>query len=341
MKLNAGQLIQFLANPSTRMSGFLLYGNEPARIAQLRDRIVATTGGPNVVAEMRVEHVDAREIPSNSTAISDLVRSTSFFGGQRIVCVDHASGAVSPSIKHCLDAWNEGHALLVVSAGRLKPNSRLRRRFENEARLAAIAVYADKPGENEIRFLLNEAGIRDVNPDALQDLIAVAGEHESSQLQNLVAKLALYKLGDDSPLAPQDVEACAPEIGELALEEVLNAVADQRPADIGPAIRKLSKSDRKAAKMCIFARMLFKNILETASHPQGPAVGVTMIRPPLYYDRRTRMIRQARLWGVKGARQALQELSAIDLKLRTDIRTPAESAVERVFMRLALRRIRH
>ncbi len=330
-----------LSSSSTRIVGFLLYGNEPARIAQLRDRIVAKTGGPNAVAEMRVEHVDAREIPSDSTAITDLVQTTSFFGGQRIVCVEHASGATGACIDHCLDAWNDGHALLVVTAGRLKPASRLRKRFEGDARLAAVAVYADKPGHNEVRFLLDEAGIREANPDALQDLVGVAGEHDTSQLQNLVAKLALYKLGDDSPLAPQDVEACAPEVGELALEDVLNAVADQRPADIGPAIRKLSRGDRNAARMCIFARMLFRNILETASHPQGPAIGVTLIRPPLFYERRTRMIRQARLWGVKGARQALQELSAIDLKLRTDIRTPAVSAVERVFMRLAFRRIRH
>ncbi|MCY4543191.1 MAG: hypothetical protein OXB95_12510 [Rhodobacteraceae bacterium] len=339
MKLSAARLRSLLADQNLPHAGFLLFGNEPARISQLRDKLVDRIGGPDAISEMRVERVDAKEIPADSSRVADLVQAVSFFGGRRVVCVENAAGSIWPSIERCFANWTEDHATLVVSAGTLPASSKLRKLFETNPRLASVAVYPGKPQQSEVVDALAEAGLSDVSQEALQDLVVIAGEHETAELQNLVEKLALYKLNDDTQLQPKEVAECAPLTGETALDEVLNAVAGRRAADIGPAIRKLSRNDRRPARMCTQARTLFRNILLAASHPQGPRAGAMSIRPPLYFERRDNMIRFARLWGAEGARQALQDLSQVDLQVRTNIRVPAEATVERVFMRLALRKL--
>ena len=339
MKSSSAHLLQLIAGQDLRQAGFLLYGNEPARISQLRDRIVERIGGPDAISEMRVDRVDAREIPASSTMIADLAQAVSFFGGRRVVCIENATGSIWPSVEHFLGNWTESHATIIVAAGTLRAGAKLRKIFEADPRLISVPVYPSKPQQAEVRAALAEAGLTACRDEALRDLVAIAGEHETAELQNLVAKLALYKFGDKSPLSSQEVAICAPATGELALEEVLNAVAYRKFADIGPAMRKLSRKDRRPARMCSLARMLFRNVLLAASHPQGPRIGVLSIRPPLYFERRDNMIRFAQLWGAEGARQALQELSEVDLQIRTSIRVPAEAAVERVFMRLAMRKL--
>ena len=157
-------------------------------------------------------------------------------------------------------------------------------------------------------------------------------------MQRLLEKLALYKGEDRSEVSSDDVEACAPLAEQTMLDQLLEHVADRQSSRISPAFRQISGRNSDPVTICILAQYMFRRIHQVAIDPGGPDAGVAGLRPPVFGPRRSRLLRQARMWGERGAEYALKELLAADQALRSGRKVPAGPLVERVLIRIAMAR---
>lgn len=337
MKLGGRDAARHFAKPDKSATGSLIYGVDAMRVALKRQELIANLIGPTGEEEMRLERLAGSDLRKDPALLDSAIKAQGFFPGPRVAFVEDANDALAKTIAAALADWRPGDAQIVVTAGSLTAKSTLRKAFETHKSAFAIGIYNDPPTRDEIEADLRKAGLRDVASDAMADLTTLARIIDPGDLRQTIEKLALYKLGDETPVSPADVEANAPLTTEAALDDVLNIVAEARTAEIGPVMQKLSGQGIQPVGLCIGATRHFRTLHAAASDPGGPGSGIARARPPVFGLRRDRMLRQAQNWGLPKLEQALQMLTDTDLKLRSAAqRAPQMALVERMLIRLSM-----
>ncbi|MGV6850293.1 MAG: DNA polymerase III subunit delta [Marinibacterium sp.] len=337
MKLNTRQAEALFARPDPGHAGLLIYGADAMRVSVKRQQLLAALLGPGAEEEMRLTRLAGADLRKDPAALVDAIKATGFFPGQRAVFVEDAPDAIHPAVAAALADWSEGDAFVLVTAGTLKPASKLRKLFESHPRAGAAAIYDDPPGRAEVERILTAAGLANVPGEATGALVALAAETGPGEFARTVDKIALYKLADDTPLSLQDIDACAPQSTEAGTGTLVDAVADGHSDRIGPLIRRLQGQGLAPVTICIATTRHFRTLYALAADPGGPTAGAGRLRPPLFGPRRDKVIRQAGRWGPDRLQAALTILTETDLTLRSAGQTaPAPALTERALIRLAM-----
>jgi len=337
MKLSGRDAPGYFARPEPGRTGLLIYGPDGMRVALKRQEVIAALIGPQGEQEMRLTRIPAADLRKDPAMLLDAVKAQGFFPGPRVAFVEDASETVAQIIIDALAEWREGDAQVVVTAGQLKPTSKLRKLFEGHPNAYAAAIYDDPPSRGEIEATLKRVGLTDIAGDAMRDLTALAHELDPGDFRQTMEKIGLFKLGDPDPLSSADVAACAPSSTEAELDDILNIVAEARSGEIGPMMKRLRAQGVQPVTLCISATRHFRTLYAAASDPGGPAQGIGRVRPPVFGPRRDRMVRQAQGWGAQKLQDALGFLTDTDLELRSaGQHAPAMALVERTLIRLAM-----
>ena len=337
MKLSTRDAPGYFAKPEPHRTGLLIYGADAMRIALRRQEVIAALVGPDGEEEMRLSRIPAGDLRKDPAMLLDAIKAQGFFPGPRVVFVEDAGDAMTSNDHGCPVGLGRGDAQVVVTAGALKASSKLRKLFEGHKNAYATGVYDDPPSRQEIEATLAKAGLTGVGNDAMTDLTALSRDLDPGDFRQTMEKLALYKMGDDTPVTSDDIAACAPTSTEADLDDVLNIVAEARSGEIGPVMKKLKAQGVQPVGLCIGATRHFRALYTAASDPGGAAQGIARMRPPIFGPRRDRMLRQAQKWGAPRLEQALSLLTDTDLQLRSaGQNAPAMALVERTLIRLAM-----
>ena len=317
-------------------SALLIFGADAMRVALKRQDIISAIIGPNGEDEMRLTRIPAADLRKDGALLLDAIKAQGFFPGPRVAFVEDATDALARAIGPALDEWREGDAQVVVTAGALRKGSALRKLFERQPGRRALGLYDDPPSRGEIEAELKRAGLSAVSPEALADLVALSRAIGPGDLRQTIEKLALYKIGDDTPLSPEDVSTLSPASTEAGLDEVLHATAEGRAGEIGPVLARLLAQGVSPVSLCIAATRHFRTLFAAASDPGGPSQGIARARPPVHFKSRDRMVRQAGKWGSARLERALRLLVDTDLQLRSADTAPQMALMERALIRLAM-----
>ncbi|MBC7144547.1 MAG: DNA polymerase III subunit delta [Thioclava marina] len=336
MKLTGVAATRYFAKPEPERTGLLIFGMDAMRVALRRQEVIAALIGPQGEEEMRLSRIAGGDLRKQPSLLLDAIKEVGFFPGPRVAFVEDATDAMADAVTTALDEWRDGDAQIVVTAGSLTGKSKLRKAFEGHKNAYAIGIYDDPPSREEIEDILRRAGLRDISNEAMTDLVTLSRALDPGDFRQTVEKIALYKFGDDTPLTPADVAACAPSSVEAGVDDVLSIVAEGRAPELGPVMRRLESQGVQPVQLAIAAMRHFRALHAAASDPQGPGSGIARIRPPVFGPRRDRMQRQAQSWGMYKLETALKELVEADLTLRSASRAPQMAVMERALMRLAM-----
>ncbi|SIO48229.1 DNA polymerase III, delta subunit [Rhodovulum sp. ES.010] len=335
MKLSPREAARYFARPEPGRTGLLLYGADAMRVALKRQEVIANLLGPNAEEEMRLTRMHASDLRGDPAALADAIKARGFFPGPRVVFLDDATDGLADTVAAALADWQEGDAQLVVTAKQLTPRSGLRKLFEGHPNAYAAGIYDDPPGRDEIEAMLGQAGLGPIDRTAMAALTDLAMALGPGDFRQTVEKIALYKLGDDTPLTPDDVAACAPRSTEAEMDALIHVVAEAKRQEIGPLLNRLAAQGATPVGLCIAATRHFRALHTAAADPEGPARGIARVRPPVHFKARDRMVRQAQSWGVRRLEQALSLLIDTDLALRSSQRAPQMALMERSLIRVA------
>lgn len=337
MKLSARDLARLIETPDPKLAGVLIFGADAMRVALKRQALVAAILGPRGADEMRLDRLGGDELRRDGARLGDLMRAQGFFPGPRVVLVDDASDQVAGAILAAFDEWRAGDAQLVVTAGALKPSSKLRKGIEGARNAGAAAIYADPPGREEIARALREAGLAAPEGEVMRDLETLARALDPGDFAQCLEKLALYKFGDASPVSAADLSAVAPLSTEAAVDDLLDATAGGQAGEVGPLLRRLQAQGVQAVTLAIMALRHFRTLHMIASNPAGVDAGLRQMRPPVFGPRRDRLQGQAQKLGRARLERALGDLVEADLTLRSASNAPSMAVMERALIRLAMR----
>jgi DNA polymerase-3 subunit delta len=336
MILKGGEATRYLARPDPARAGLLIAGADPMRVALKRQEAVAALIGPGGEAEMRLARLAASDLRKDPAALSDAMRATGFFPGPRVVLVDEATDGLADTIGAALADWRAGDAVVVVTAGALTAKSTLKGLFDRAKNAVSVMLYDDPPGREEIEEALRKAGLTQLAPEALAELMSLARALEPGDFRQTLEKVALYKHGDATPLTPAEVATLAPATVEAEVDELIAAVAERRVAALGPLVRRLEGQGVLPVTICIAMLRHVRLLHGVLADPAGVASALGRAR--VNFRLRDAMERQARTWDLPSVEQALALLVETDLTLRSSSRAPGMAVMERTLIRLAMLR---
>ena len=329
MKLSSRDAFGYFSNPDSEKTGVLIYGSDAMRVALKRQQMLAALLGPSAEEEMRLTRMNAADLRKDAALLLDAVKAVGFFPGLRAVFVEEANDTAAPAILTALEDWQSGDAQIIVTAGALKPTSKLRKAFEAHPNAYATGIYDDPPSRVEIEAALKDAGLTLPSGDVMASLNDLAQSIDPGDFRQTLEKLALYKWQDETPVTVEDIAACAPTSTEADVDDVLMVVAEARTREIGPMMQKLVAQGANPVGLCIGAMRHFRALHRAACDTSG--------RPTIFGPNRDRMLAQARNWGPANLETALTVLTDTDLQLRSaGQHAPGMALVERTFIRLAM-----
>ena len=338
MKLAGAKATGFFSNPDKSCAAVLIFGMDSEKIATRRQELTLALVGKEAMDEMRLTRLSAGEVRKEPALVLDALKAQGFIPGPRAVVVEDATDGLTTVFDAALKEWSQGDAYLIVTAGSLNARSKLRKVFEAPQNTYTIGLYDDPTRPEEVDRMLADVQLTNVSMEAKKYLMSLAGDIGLGDFKQVLTKLSLYKLKDDSPVEVADIEACAPATLDADIEDVLHMVAEARSGEVGPTLERLAGQGVNPTSLCIGATRHFRMLHAAVSDPQGPDVGFSRSRPPVFGPRKDRLVRQARGWGSVRLEKALQELMDTDLMLRSSKPVPAMAVIERAFIRLSMMR---
>jgi DNA polymerase-3 subunit delta len=336
MKLSTRDAAAYFRKPDPNATGLLIFGADAMRVAERRKQVLTALVGPDAETEMRLTRINGSDLRKEPALLLDAVKAVGFFPGPRAVHVESAVDGLSDVLATALADWKPGDAQIIATAGALNARSALRKLFESHRSTYAAGIYDDPPSRQEVEQMLSDSGLRNIAPPAAEALSVLSRTLEPGDFRQTLEKVALYKSGDDTPLTPEDVDACAPRSTEADLDDLFAVVAEAHKEEIALVLSSLYAQGVTPVTLCIGATRFFRTLHALASDPGGPSSGAAKLRPPLFGPKRDRMVRQAERWGRRSLEKALQTLTDTDLQLRSASRAPQQALVERALLRLAL-----
>ncbi len=330
MKLAGREAKAYLARPDAARTGLLLYGADAMRVALKRQQVIAALIGPSGEEEMRLARLPAAALRADPAALLDAIKAQGFFPGPRVVFVEDAADGLSKTIGAALAQWQPGDAQIVVTARQLPARSSLRKLFEAHKNAYATGIYDDPPNRDEITEELCSKGLPSPGTEAMEALTVLSRSLDPGDFRQLIEKISLFKLNDDTPLTADEALLLAPASTEAAVDDVLNIVAEGKSREIAPVMGKLAAQGVQPVKLCIDAMRHFRTLHRIS------VSGLQGLRPPLFGPRRDRMQRQAQNWGTRKLETAIELLLDTDLALRSSARAPAMALTERALLRLSM-----
>jgi DNA polymerase-3 subunit delta len=336
MKLAGAAANGYFRKPDPTHTGLLIFGADAMRVAEKRQMAISALGGPQGEEEMRLTRMGGSDLRKDPAMLLDAIKAQGFFPGHRVAFVEEATDTLAKIFDAALTDWQPGDAQVIVTAGALTAKSALRKVFENHRNAMSVGIYDDPPSRDEISQTIADAGLVSPDRDVMDAIFALAGTLEPGDFRQTIEKVALYKLGDDTPLSIDDVMACAPQSAEVDVDDVLEVVATGQAEKIGPVLRNLYAQGVQPVTLCIGAMRHFRILHTVASDPDGPQAGIGRLRPPVFGPRRDKVIRQASNWGRDRLERALTALTDTDLQMRSAGQTPDRALMERTLIRLAM-----
>ncbi|MDJ1015454.1 MAG: DNA polymerase III subunit delta [Paracoccaceae bacterium] len=335
MKLNAQTAASYFAKPDPSKTGLLIYGADAMRVALRRQEVIRALIGPNGEDEMRLTRIAAGDLRKDPALLLDGVKAQGFFAGPRAVFVEDASDGLAEAISNALKDWADGDAQIIVTAAQLAARSKLRKLFEDHTNAYAVGIYDDPPSRAEVGAAMESAGIANIDTDAMDAITSLSRALDPGDFRQVLEKIALYKLKDDTPLTANEVALSAPASTEAAVDDLLLLVSEGKAHELFPVLRRLESQGVGPVSLCISATRHFRTLHTLASDPGGPGAAIGKLRPPVFGPRRDRLQRQASDWGLARLERALALLLDTDLTLRSTATVPEIAVIERAFLRLA------
>ena len=294
----------FIKAPKPDCRAVLVYGPDAGLVAERADalaQIFARRGeGPTEIIRL-----DDRDLAEDAARLEVELRTIPMFAAQSVVRVTAGSKLDVPALKTLLaeDFANS----LIVEAGNLRPDSGLRKLFENDKRAAALPCYGDERGLAEmIEAELAGAGL-DIDRETRDYLMTRLGADQALSRAEVV-KLALYAQGGGT-VSHDDIEAIVGDAAETALENFVYATSGgDAAAALSELQRLVAAGTDKGAALSSLGRHFIQlhRVAASVASGQTNEEALRSLRPPPRPRKREEaFLARCRRWGAGRLAKAL------------------------------------
>ncbi|MEC9367479.1 MAG: DNA polymerase III subunit delta [Pseudomonadota bacterium] len=306
--IKAYQVAAATARPDPRYRAFLLYGPDPALVAERAAELAKALAGATSPAG-EILRIDDRDLAERPDRIAVEARSLSMFSARSVLRIRAGARLNADDLEALISQTLE--AVLVVEAGNLNAKARLRTLFEKHAHGLAMPCYpeSDRDLTRTIERLAREWGIS-LSREAHALLLAKAsGDPGAARAE--IEKLSLYA-GKDKSISVDDVEAVSGDWAQAALDTLSIATSGgNTTAALAELDRVVSSGQGAQGAIAALARQFERlHRLACASEAGTPVKSaLAAFRPPLHFRMKDALERDTGKWPRTRAAAALLAIS--------------------------------
>lgn len=337
--LKAHEVPRFLARPDLNEGIFLAYGPDAGLVRETAQRLVRQFSGDDPTSA-DVITLDAAELDADPARLVLEARSSSLFGGKRIIRVRGAAKSLVMGLTALRD--DPGGTAIILEAGNLTPKDALRALVEAAKLGRALPCYPDSDETLEALFreTFNQQGIR-IDADVVSTLREILGNDREITRREL-NKLTLYA-AKSKVLTREDVLLLSSDNGMLVIDAILDATGSGHAERLELALnRALSAAvdPQRLLAMCTshFADLRrWRTEVDAGKSPRAVLDGQ---RPKPHFSRASSLEQQLRLWSDAALATAAERLLQTTAESR---RRPAlaESVLRRTLLALCMMAAAH
>ncbi|MBI1273015.1 MAG: DNA polymerase III subunit delta [Alphaproteobacteria bacterium] len=336
MKIAPARTDSFVKSPDAALRVALVYGPD-AGLVRERGLLLARTACETADDPFRVATPAPGTVAEDPALLMDEMAAQSLSGGRRLVHIQGAGDGLALALTNLLANLPGTDTLLVIEAGDLGKNSKLRKLCEGGgSETAAIACYTeDGPARRRtIATLLREQGF-EADGDAL-DLLAETAPADRMALKSELEKLSIYAMGRQK-ISRADVAEALGDGGAAELDALAMAVGAGAPGEVARlAQRLLSENMSFVMLLRTVQRHLLRLQLARAALDSGRTAtdAIKSLRPPVFWKHETPMVRQLQRWSAERLARALVHLAEAEAQCKST-GIPAETVCAQALVTVA------
>jgi DNA polymerase III subunit delta len=292
------RVASYVARPDLKTKAFLVHGTDSGLIresaaALARNLSEAIGGSPDCV------RINEDDLESDPDRLAVEIQTLSMFSPQKIIRAK-ASGRSTQALGRF--AWDDipETVWVIVEAGNLKKDAKLRGVFEKARHLAALACHDNADTERLaqlIRHELSAAGMS-IDKEAEQNLVSLLGG-DPGVARSEIDKLVTYAHGSQQ-LTIGDILAVVGDTSRATLDAAVDTFLD---GDVSDALRQITRLQAEGIPADVLLYALGQHLVRLLRLRARMNTGATAdtalrsFRPPIHFRRADRMKQQIRRWG--------------------------------------------
>ncbi len=303
----------FCRAPDPAVKIALVHGADEGRVREIATNLVKAVAG-SLDDPFRVSRLSEDRLAADPALLSDEALAMSMTGGRRAVWVSQCGSGFQRAAEIYLETPG-GDSLVVGEAGALPKTSKLRQLLEKSPKATVIACYEDTP--EDLRRIAVEAARREglaFNDDALALLVDLIGADRAAS-RGEIEKLLLYCHGTGR-IGAEDVLAICADASAASLDELIDAVLD---GDAAGAMGSLDGLTGAGLPPTVVLGSVHSHVLRLLGFRLDIDGGrdresvLRSARPPIFFQRLSRVGRQVGLWDRESLFSAARTVSlAVD-----------------------------
>jgi DNA polymerase-3 subunit delta len=332
MKITPAQQTRFLADPG-KCRAFLFYGPDEGQTRLLSLQLIRKFLGANY-DPMDMTEISPESLSEEPARLADELGSFSLLGGDRLVWIRQASNDLAPIIERAILSDPAPLWPLIVLAGDLRPTSKLRKLFEKEDSMAAIACYQDDA--RKVTQLLSESlrerGIT-CEQGVIQQLSATLGNDRAITLQE-IGKIDLY-LGEERRLSLELAAELCGDNRDHRLDALFDAVCGGRADELEATLDRCFLENLQPIGIYRMLNGHLQKLLSIQTMIEdGMVMKAAFTRHGVFFKQEAAITRQIQRWDRKGLQRAIAALLTAEEEAKAGI-MPVELACKGLLHRLS------
>lgn len=305
--LKAHEVARFINRPDLTEGIFLAYGPDGGLVRETAQRLIRYLSGDDP-ASADIFIFDGPELDAEPGRLITEARSTSLFGGKRIIRVRSAGKSLIMPLTELRD--DPSGTAIVIEAGNLTPRDALRALVEATKLGRSLPCYPDTDETliNLMRETFNQAGIR-TDPDVIPTLREILGNDREITRREL-EKLTLFAARSKS-LTLEDVLTLCADNGAMAIDAILDATGGGHAEKLELALNRALSNAINPQQLLAMLTNHFGNLrrwrvdVDAGKTPRAVLEGV---KPKPHFSRIGQLEQQLRLWTDPALAQASDRL---------------------------------
>lgn len=337
--LKAHEVARFLNRPDIGEGIFLAYGPDGGLVRETAQRLIRQLSGDDP-ASANISIFDGPDLAADPSQLLLEARSSSLFGGKRIIRVRNATKALVMPLTELRD--DPGGTAIVMEADNLPPRDALRALVEAAKLGRALPCYPDSDETLMalMRDTFNQAGIRADN-DVVPTLREILGNDREITRREL-EKLTLYAASTKS-LTREDVLLLCADNGALAVDAILDSTGGGHAEKLELALNRALAANINPQQLLAMLTNHFGNLRRWRTEVDGgkpPRAVLDGLRPKPHFSRSGALEQQLRIWSDAALAAASERLLQATSETR---RRPilAETVLRRTTLALCMMAATH
>ena len=320
VSIKAAELPSLLKSPP-KAEAFLIHGTDAGQVAETARSLAATLSAiaapPGEI--IRLSEQDLAQTPGR---LASEARSFAMFGGRPVILVKQAPQLTPALFEELLSAPLA--AFIIIEAGNLKKDAKLRQLFEKAKNAAAIVCYGSdsRSLQQLIREDVQKAGLT-ISAEAAQRLGQLLGA-DWAVSRSEIGKLALYAAGE-AQITLEHVDAIVGDASAHAFDE---AIAAALAGDTAVALAQLDGLAGAGTPASVLLNVLSGHLQKLhvllAAIDRGESFdsAAARLRPPPHFRQKDAMKAQTARWTVRSIAAAIE--AAHDIMRQTRLKPALE-----------------